>query len=258
MQTSEKSINNMLSNKPNNSERNAYLQAMGIPVWEERLLVQDGKQDAPEERTEEVPQPENTKHSSGTDFDPQSNPISYLDWSALVENVTACSKCEIAATRTQTVFGVGNKNADYLFVGEAPGADEDKQGEPFVGSAGQLLNAILFSLDLKRGDIYIANVLKCRPPNNRDPKPEEVENCESYLRSQISLIKPKVIVALGRHAAHSLLKTDKTLGSLRGEQHDYHGTPLVVTYHPAYLLRTPSDKNKTWQDLCLAKKLVNQ
>lgn len=141
-------------------------------------------------------------------------------------------------------------------MGEAPGADEDRQGEPFVGRAGQLLNAMLAALGLKREEVYIANVLKCRPPNNRDPRPAEVAHCEPYLVRQIELIKPSIIVTLGRHAAHSLLKTDKALGKLRGIKYDYHGIPLITTYHPAYLLRTPQDKRKAWDDLKLAKSIV--
>jgi DNA polymerase len=143
-----------------------------------------------------------------------------------------------------------------MFVGEAPGADEDARGEPFVGRAGQLLNAMLFAVGLKREEVYIANVLKCRPPGNRDPQPNEVEQCEPYLLRQIELIRPRLIVALGRHAAHSLLKTELPLARLRGQRHDYHGTPLIVTYHPAYLLRSPGDKRKAWEDLCLARRII--
>ena len=145
-----------------------------------------------------------------------------------------------------------------MFIGEAPGADEDAQGEPFVGRAGQLLNAMIAALGLKREAVYIANVLKCRPPNNRDPQPGEVEQCESYLVRQIALIQPKLIVALGRHAAHSLLRTDLALARLRGQVLSYQNIPLVVTYHPAYLLRTPSDKRKAWEDLCRARTVVQE
>jgi DNA polymerase len=143
-----------------------------------------------------------------------------------------------------------------MFVGEAPGADEDAQGEPFVGRAGQLLNAMLFAIGLKREEVYIANVLKCRPPGNRDPQAQEVDQCEPYLVRQIELIRPRLIVALGRHAAHSLLKTELPLARLRGQRLSYHDTPLIVTYHPAYLLRTPSDKKKAWDDLCLARDIL--
>jgi len=178
-----------------------------------------------------------------------------MDWPALEAEVRACTRCRLYATRTQTVFGVGNRSASWLFVGEAPGADEDRQGEPFVGRAGQLLNAMLFALGLKREDVYIANVLKCRPPENRDPQDDEAAACEPFLVRQIELIGPRIIVALGRHAAHSLLKTDQPLGRMRGQKLSYHGTPLIVTYHPAYLLRSPLEKRKAWDDLCLARKL---
>jgi DNA polymerase len=187
---------------------------------------------------------------------PEAVPAAPMDWEALAQTVRTCTRCGLHTTRTQTVFGVGHRQAHWLFVGEAPGADEDRQGEPFVGRAGQLLNAMLQALGLRREDVYIANVLKCRPPENRDPRPEEVEQCEPYLVRQIALIRPRIIVALGRHAAHSLLKNDLPLGKLRGTRHRYHDTPLVVTYHPAYLLRTPSDKRKAWQDLCLARAAV--
>jgi len=245
--------------------RNAYLTAMGLPVWQPRardVQMQTQYRDAkksPEKLNiqpeDAVKEPENDTTDIKINTEKQ---ISGLDWPELSSTVASCTACDLSTTRTQTVFGTGNKNADWLFIGEAPGAEEDKQGLPFVGRAGLLLSAMLFALGLERDDIYISNVLKCRPPNNRDPRPEEASQCEIFLRAQINLIKPKVIIALGRHAAHSLLKTDKTLSSLRGQTHDFHGTPLVVTYHPAYLLRTPADKNKSWQDLCLANKLVQQ
>jgi DNA polymerase len=191
-----------------------------------------------------------------TDVATPQTPVNAMDWTALEAEAKACTRCRLHATRTHAVFGVGNRNAQWLFVGEAPGADEDRQGEPFVGRAGQLLNAMLFALGLKREDVYIANVLKSRPPNNRDPQDDEVAACEPYLVRQIELIKPRLIVALGRHAAHSLLKTDVALAKLRGQRLQYHGIPLIVTYHPAYLLRTPSDKRKAWDDLCLARSVV--
>ncbi len=182
--------------------------------------------------------------------------IAAMDWPALEAEVKACTRCRLHASRTQTVFGVGSRSARWLFVGEAPGADEDRQGEPFVGRAGQLLNAMLFALGLKREDVYIANVLKCRPPDNRDPQDDEAAACEPFLVRQIELIRPRLIVALGRHAAHSLLRTDQPLGRLRGQKLGYHGTPLIVTYHPAYLLRSPLEKRKAWDDLCLARKVI--
>lgn len=177
-----------------------------------------------------------------------------LDWAQLREAVLNCTRCELAKTRKQGVFGVGDPNADWLIVGEAPGADEDRLGEPFVGQAGKLLDAMLGAIGLQRGrKVYIANVLKSRPPGNRDPRPEEVAACLPYLERQIELIRPKLIVALGRIAAQSLLVTDAPLARLRGRLHVYRGVPLVVTYHPAYLLRNPADKARAWEDLLLAQ-----
>lgn len=183
--------------------------------------------------------------------------IATLDWTALKEKVRACEACALRAGCTQTVFGVGDEQADWLFVGEGPGADEDAQGEPFVGQAGKLLDNMLFSIGLKRGDnVYIANVVKCRPPENRNPEADEIATCMPYLRQQIALIKPRLIVALGKVAATSLLGREATLGSLRETVHDYHGTPLIITYHPAYLLRSPSEKAKAWLDLKSAVALM--
>ncbi len=180
-----------------------------------------------------------------------------LGWSELKSRVAACTACDLHRTRTRTVFGVGDENADWLLVGEAPGADEDAQGEPFVGQAGKLLDNMLQSIGLKRGEnVYIANVLKCRPPGNRNPLPEEVAKCEPYLRRQVELIRPKLIVSLGKFAAQTLLGQDATIASLRGSVHAYQGIPLIVTYHPAYLLRTLPDKAKAWEDLCLAKQTM--
>lgn len=185
--------------------------------------------------------------------------IATLDWQALQADVAACRACELCKTRTNTVFGVGDAQADWLIVGEAPGADEDQQGEPFVGQAGKLLDNMLKALDLQRGHgVFIANVLKCRPPQNRDPNPQEAAQCEPYLLRQIELIQPKIIVAVGRIAAQSLLKNDAKIGSLRGKVHSYHGVPLIITYHPAYLLRSPAEKAKAWQDLCLARATYRQ
>ena len=168
-------------------------------------------------------------------------------------SVAHCTACILHKTRTQTVFGVGNQQADLMLIGEAPGFYEDQKGEPFVGRAGQLLNAMLQAIGLDRRTVYIANILKCRPPNNRDPLPEEISQCTGFLTKQIALIQPKLLLALGRIAAHHLLNTQTSLGQMRGKLHSY-GTneiPLVVTYHPAYLLRNPQDKNKAWQDLQL-------
>ena len=176
-----------------------------------------------------------------------------MDWDALTDAIRECTACPLHRTRTQGVVGVGDRKAEWLLVGEAPGADEDAQGEPFVGRAGKLLDNMLAAIALKRGDkVYIANVLKSRPPKNRDPEPAEIEACLPYLERQIALIAPRLILALGRFAAQTLLGTDTALGRLRGRVHDYQGVPLIVTYHPAYLLRTPADKAKVWEDLCFA------
>ena len=184
--------------------------------------------------------------------------ISGLAWPELKVMVRDCTACRLRAGCTQTVFGVGGEKANWLFVGEGPGADEDAQGEPFVGQAGKLLDNMLLAIGLKRGDdVYIANIVKCRPPSNRTPEADEIATCIPYLHRQIALIKPKIIVALGKTAATSLLERDATLGSLRGTVHDFHGIPLIVTYHPAYLLRTPADKARAWEDLCLAVKTAS-
>jgi uracil-DNA glycosylase len=175
------------------------------------------------------------------------------DWNGLKQTVHDCTACKLRSGCTQTVFGVGDEKAEWLFVGEGPGADEDAQGEPFVGQAGKLLDNMLAAVKLKRGrNVYIGNIVKCRPPNNRTPEPDEIATCLPYLKQQIALIQPKLIVALGKTAATSLLAREATLGSLRGTVHDYNGTPLIVTYHPAYLLRSPAEKAKAWQDLCFA------
>ncbi|MCB4810962.1 uracil-DNA glycosylase [Methylovorus menthalis] len=180
--------------------------------------------------------------------------IAQLDWQGLQSCVANCEACSLSRTRTQTVFGVGDPAAEWLIVGEAPGAEEDKRGEPFVGQAGQLLDNMLGAIQLKRGqNVYIANVLKCRPPQNRDPQGEEVQQCDPFLKRQVELIKPKLILALGKFAAQSLLNSDATIGSMRGRQHVYNGVPVIVTYHPAYLLRNLMDKAKAWEDLCLAR-----
>jgi uracil-DNA glycosylase len=176
-----------------------------------------------------------------------------LGWLELRDRVAACTRCALSKTRTQTVFGVGDQHADWLIVGEAPGAEEDRRGEPFVGRAGQLLNSMLRAIGLEREQVYIANVLKCRPPGNRNPEPEEVARCEPYLKRQVALVRPKLIVAMGRFAVQSLLKTTASIASLRGRVHEYEGVPVVVTYHPAYLLRSLPDKAKAWTDLCLAQ-----
>lgn len=179
------------------------------------------------------------------------HPAAGMDWGALQSAVSSCRACGLCETRTKTVFGVGSRTADLLIIGEAPGADEDRAGEPFVGRAGQLLNRMLASIGLAREQVFIANVLKCRPPGNRDPHPEEAKQCEAYLMRQIALIGPRLILCVGRVAAQHVLRTDAPLGSLRGRWLGLPGDaiPLRVTYHPAYLLRSPDQKGKAWDDL---------
>jgi DNA polymerase len=188
------------------------------------------------------------------------HPAAGLDWDALRAAVAACERCALHATRTQTVFGVGNPRARWMFIGEAPGAEEDRQGEPFVGRAGQLLTAMIRALGLRREDVFIANVLKCRPPGNRDPKPDEALQCRGFLERQVELVSPGLIVAVGRVAAQSLLATETPIAKLRGKVHAFgvRGTPLVVTYHPAYLLRSPGEKRKSWQDLLFARQVLTR
>lgn len=182
-----------------------------------------------------------------------------INWRTLQQTVSQCTACSLHETRTQTVFGVGSISADLMIIGEAPGFYEDQQGEPFVGRAGQLLNAMLNAIQLSRQDVFIANILKCRPPNNRDPLPDEVALCTRFLDQQIEFIKPKVILAVGRIAAHYLLKKKSSLESLRQQIFDYghHQIPLIVTYHPAYLLRNPSDKRKAYLDLQFTKQTLS-
>ena len=183
--------------------------------------------------------------------------IASMDWPQLADAVANCTACDLHKTRTQGVLGVGDQQAEWLIIGEAPGADEDAQGEPFVGQAGKLLDAMLAAIGLKRGEnVYIANVLKSRPPGNRNPAPEEVAACLPYLERQIQLIRPRIIIALGRFAVQSLLNTEESIGRLRGRVHQYQGVPLIVTYHPAYLLRNLPDKEKAWEDLCLARETM--
>jgi uracil-DNA glycosylase len=192
-----------------------------------------------------------------TDFDGRRVTIMRMEWPALKEAVASCTACPLHAKRNKTVFGVGDENADWLFVGEGPGADEDAQGEPFVGQAGKLLDSMLMAIGLKRGsNVYIANVVKCRPPNNRNPEAGEAGACEPYLHRQIELIKPKLIIALGKVAAANLLASDASVANMRGKVHTYRGIPLIVTYHPAYLLRSLNEKSKAWIDLCFAVKTM--
>ena len=205
-------------------QRHQYLQAMGIEIWQRKA-------------------------------DPE---LASDEWDELEKTVLSCTLCDLSNTRKNVVFGVGNKDADLLLIGEAPGATEDKEGKPFVGRAGMLLDAMLAAIGLHRDDVFIANILKCRPPNNRDPLPNEVKLCTPYLQKQIILIKPKLIVAVGRIAAHYLLSTDQALSRLRGRVYEYGDskTPLIVTYHPAYLLRTPKDKAKAYDDLLTIQKML--
>ncbi|QDQ28051.1 uracil-DNA glycosylase [Chitinimonas arctica] len=183
--------------------------------------------------------------------------IAAMDWQALQAGVASCTACGLCQSRNRTVFGVGNPGADWLVVGEAPGAEEDRQGEPFVGQAGRLLDSMLEAVDRNRKEnVFILNTLKCRPPQNRNPTPEEIALCAPFLHRQVELIKPKVIFAVGRFAVQSLLNREATIASLRGKTHDYRGIPVIVSYHPAYLLRNMPDKSKAWQDLVLAKKTL--
>ncbi|MEQ1775887.1 MAG: uracil-DNA glycosylase [Burkholderiales bacterium] len=185
--------------------------------------------------------------------DDRCNAIMRMDWTQIKASVASCTNCVLHTHRNKTVLGVGDENADWLFVGEGPGADEDAQGEPFVGQAGKLLDSMLAAIKLKRGDnVYIANVVKCRPPGNRNPEPEEALACEPYLHRQIDLIKPKLIVALGKVAAVNLLAHEASVASMRNKVHRYRGIPLIVTYHPAYLLRSLAEKARAWEDLCFA------
>ena len=187
----------------------------------------------------------------------RSERIAALSWEDFAADVDACNACGLCKTRNRSVPGVGDVNAEWLFVGEAPGADEDARGEPFVGQAGRLLDNMLTALSLSRTrNVYIANVLKCRPPNNRTPEPRETDACRAYLERQVALIRPKLIVALGKSAASLLLNSDATIASLRGRVHAYRGVPLIVTYHPAYLLRNLPDKAKAWEDMLLARRTV--
>jgi uracil-DNA glycosylase len=185
--------------------------------------------------------------------------IAQMDWEPLRQAVAACEACKLCSGRTNTVFGVGDLQAELMVVGEAPGENEDLQGEPFVGQAGKLLDNMLRALGVSRREgVYIANVLKCRPPGNRNPEPDEIAQCEPFLRRQVELLRPKIILAMGRFAVQTLLQSNEPIGRLRGRVHRYQDVPLVVTYHPAYLLRNLPDKAKAWADLCLAQSLLRE
>jgi uracil-DNA glycosylase family 4 len=226
------------------ARRAAYLEAIGIDVWVPK------RPPAPATSAGSSPSP--TVARVRRELEPSAAEA----WRVLREEVSACTRCALHSTRTQGVFGVGDLQAEWLVIGEAPGAEEDRRGEPFVGRAGQLLDSMLRAIGLARGDnVYIANVLKSRPPGNRDPKPDEVGACMPFLQRQVALLRPRVILAVGRIAAQTLLATDAPLARLRGRVHSFGelATPLVVTYHPAYLLRTPGDKRKAWEDLKFAR-----
>jgi len=232
------------------------LKTMGVSLWNARHDVPELKassvisEDISEDIAVDINDVENVEEN-------KSYPV--VDWLLLQKQVQTCQACDLHATRTNTVFGVGDTNASWMIIGEAPGADEDLKGEPFVGKAGQLLNQMLISIGLSRETVFIANILKCRPPNNRDPHVEEVTACQSFLDQQIEYIKPKVILAVGRVSAQNLLQTKETIGRLRGGKYFYRdtGIPVIATYHPAYLLRSPLEKRKVWQDLVLAKKIIS-
>ena len=220
--------------------RRAYLEALGIDVW-----VPRGESGGAVESGASAPGVAVTTPAE-------------MDWEVLREAVANCTRCALCETRTQTVFGVGDPDADWMIIGEAPGAEEDRRGEPFVGRAGKLLDEMLRAVGQSRDGAFIANILKCRPPNNRDPKPEESAACRGYLERQIELVDPKIILAVGRIAAQLLLETDAPVGRLRGSVHRLGDIPLVVTYHPAYLLRSPGQKRKAWDDLNLARRVLRE
>jgi uracil-DNA glycosylase len=233
--------------------RSVMLREMGLgPLWHWRGLAMPAN--ATEVRDEPglvATQP--TAATPSLHTDDRRGAIMRMDWTPLKASVAACTQCALHAGRNKTVFGVGDENADWLFVGEGPGADEDAQGEPFVGQAGKLLDNMLAAIKLKRGDnVYIANVVKCRPPGNRNPEPDEALACEPYLHRQIDLIRPKLIIALGKVAAVNLLAREASVASMRNKVHQYRGIPLIVTYHPAYLLRSLAEKARAWEDLCFA------
>jgi DNA polymerase len=234
------------------SRRRAMLAEMGLPVFEPLVRAEEpARVDVAVQRAAPAPPPPLAAA--------ELKRVDLMNWDALAEAVATCRACKLCEGRNNTVFGIGDQQADWLIVGEAPGEQEDRQGEPFVGQAGKLLDNMLKALGLDRSNkVYIANVLKCRPPGNRNPEPDEVAQCEPFLRRQVQLLQPRIILAMGRFAVQSLLGTTEPIGKLRGRVHEYHGVPVVVTYHPAYLLRTLSDKSKAWADLCLANDIAGQ
>ena len=248
--------------------RERYLEAMGIQAWERRIDLPDVRPAAlPTPDVSQAEPPPVAVADGSLSSEPtrlpepaEVRPVAALDWQLLQARVAECTLCDLHKERTHTVFGVGARDADWMIIGEGPGAEEDRQGEPFVGRAGKLLNNMLRALGLRREAVYIANIVKCRPPGNRDPKPEEAAACRPYLERQIALVKPRLILAVGRIAAQNLLDTDVAVGKLRGRAHRYGEAriPLVVTYHPAYLLRSPEQKARAWDDLCLARALLEE
>jgi uracil-DNA glycosylase family 4 len=264
------------------ARRLAYLKALDVDVWERRDLPASAEPQprptppaeltepaGPAKLTSKVPASGASPAPAGIAAEAPTLPssiaamapasIAAMNWEALAASVRTCTLCPLHVTRTQGVFGVGNRQADWMVIGEAPGADEDRQGEPFVGRAGQLLNSMLKAIGLAREQVFIANILKSRPPNNRDPRPEEVRACLPYLFRQIELVNPRLILCVGRIAAQTLLETDTPIGKLRGTLHRIAGNrPMIVTYHPAYLLRSPGEKRKSWADLLLALRTFEQ
>ncbi len=230
--------------KIDESTRLQYLQAMGIEVWVPRQQDADCSENVSQDMDEQ--QTESVQHCHED------------NWAELTHQVAACQNCTLCETRTQTVFGTGNRQADWMLIGEAPGQNEDLEGEPFVGKAGQLLTEMIRALGLSREQVFIANILKCRPPGNRDPKAEEVAACSGYLQRQIALVRPKIILAVGRVAAQNLLNTQQPLAKLRGIVHKLDNTPLIVIYHPAYLLRSLLEKRKAWDDLQFAMSIYEE
>lgn len=234
------------------TQQRALLDAMGIDVWLRRRPPMPQGAASPPTAVEPATTPVETAVSCAQPLDTR-----LLDWDALRARVAQCTACPLHRTRTQTVFGVGAPRAQWMVIGEAPGADEDRQGEPFVGRAGQLLNAMLLAVGFAREQVYIANILKCRPPGNRDPEPTEAAACRGYLERQIALVQPRLILCVGRIATQNLLRTDVAISALRGRVFHLEGSgiPVVPTYHPAYLLRAPQEKRKAWEDLKLAQRL---
>ncbi len=246
-----------------NNKRIQYLQAMGVTVWLPQRNDNSGPKSDSGLNVAEKVETHSVLSTRALPDDLEQNENTFTvvgeeDWTDLARQVAECTACGLHATRKQTVFGTGSHSASWLVIGEAPGASEDQQGKPFVGRAGQLLTEMLRALGLSRDEVFIANMLKCRPPQNRDPRPVEVDACERFLRQQVEMLKPKIILAAGRVAAQNLLKTDAPLARLRGKVHRYQEIPVVVVYHPAYLLRSPLEKRKAWGDLLLAREAIER